>query len=159
MSRLAVFARRMRAFLLVVCAFAALIFVGASVAFAQQGVEKSDSLTDALPWRMIISGQIEAFRRGDDVAAFGYAGMMFQRSFEAPELFVQVIRQSGYAPIIDSRSHTFGRYFLEGDAVVQVVKLQGPDQGLFEALYTLGVEPNGWRIHGVQLRRQKGVAI
>ena len=67
---------------------------------------------------------------------------------------------SGYSPIMDSTSHSFGEYRMVGtDGVVQEVRLIGNDQQLYGALYQLTEEEGGWRVQGVQLYREQGVAI
>lgn len=117
---------------------------------------------DAAPWQATVTGQIEAFRAKDGAAALSFAGQGFRTQFEGqPEAFYAAIVASGYQPIVDSRSHSFGKFNLVSEnVVVQVVRLVGPDQGLYEALYQLGNEPGeGWRVLGVALRKEAGVGI
>ena len=114
----------------------------------------------AAPWQATITGQIEAFRHQDAPGAFQYAGAGFQVSFPSPEAFFVAIIGSGYAPIMESRSHNFGKFQMLGDkAVVQAVTLIGDDQSLYEAIYQLAEEPAGWRVQGVQLIKQAGMGI
>jgi hypothetical protein len=115
-----------------------------------------------LQWQDTITGQIEAFRRGDAEAALGFAGFSFQVRYRDrdPIAFVQDIKRSGYGPIVDSLAHSFGPFrMVEETDVLQVVKLRGPKQGLYQALYRLRAEPDGWRVHSVLLRKQPGVGI
>lgn len=42
--------------------------------------------------------------------------------------------------------------------VLQQVTLVGKDQWLYGAIYQLIEEPEGWRVQGVQLYRQQGMA-
>lgn len=113
------------------------------------------------PWQATVSGQIEAFRAGDGVAALDYAGAGFKTQFTDPNDFIKAIAASGYGPIVASRSHSFGTFTKVSDTVVlQVVKFVGPDQSLYEALYQLANEPDvGWRVQGVVLRKEQGVGI
>ncbi|MGV8954180.1 MAG: DUF4864 domain-containing protein [Cypionkella sp.] len=113
------------------------------------------------PWQAAITGQIEAFRSGDGVAALDYAGAAFKAQFTDPEAFVTAIAASGYGPIVASRSHSFGDFNKVGDSIVlQVVKFVGPDQSLYEALYQMMNETDvGWRVQGVALKKEPGVAI
>jgi len=70
------------------------------------------------------------------------------------------IRSSGYGPLIDSLAHAFGGYDRVGEgAVLQVVRLDGSDLYSYEALFELGLEPEGWRVHSVVLRKVPGVNI
>ena len=119
-----------------------------------------DAVPTVAPWQATITGQIEAFRHKDAPGAFQYAGAGFQVSFPSPEAFFVAIIGSGYSPIMDSRSHSFGKFQMLGDkAVVQAVTLIGEDQSLYEAIYQLAEEPAGWRVQGVQLIKQAGMGI
>jgi hypothetical protein len=117
---------------------------------------------DAAPWQATVTGQIEAFRAGDGAAALTFAAKGFRTQFEGqPDAFYAAIIATGYQPIVDSRSHSFGEFNKVSDTIVmQVVKFVGPDQGLYEALYQLGDEPDeGWRVLGVALKKEEGVGI
>lgn len=115
---------------------------------------------DVSSWQSVITGQIEAFRRGDAETALGFAGTAFRLRYRDPLQFYAAVQMSGYGPIVDSRSHSFGDYqYVDGRSVVQVVKLQGPNHGLYQALYQLAVEPDGWRVQGVVLRKQAGIGV
>jgi hypothetical protein len=112
----------------------------------------------AAEWQAVISGQVEAFRRHDASGALSFAGASFRRDFPDPAAFEQTIRNWGYAPIMESRSHSFGPYQQVSDAVVlQAVRFTGPDSVLYEAIYQLNKEPEGWRVNGVQLVRTTGM--
>jgi hypothetical protein len=112
------------------------------------------------PWQAVITSQIEAFRAKDAPGAFEYAAAAFHAGFPSAEAFFVAIVGSGYAPIMESRSHSFGKYEKLGDTVVlQEVKLVGNDQSLYEALYQLSEETEGWRVSGVQLLKQPGMGI
>jgi hypothetical protein len=118
---------------------------------------------DAAPeaaWQKVISSQIEAFRQGDAPEAFAYAGAGFQSSFPNAMAFFEAIIGSGYAPIMTSKTHSFGAFERLGEtAVVQVVKFVGPNQELYEAIYQLSQEPEGWRVQGVQLNSPNGLGV
>lgn len=112
------------------------------------------------PWQDVITSQIQAFRDRDAPAAFSYAGAGFQVTFQNAEVFFEAIVNSGYAPIMESRSHSFGTFQrMEADGVVQEVRLVGKDLELYTAIYQLTEEEVGWRVQGVQLVRQAGIAI
>lgn len=120
------------------------------------------ALAQEAPWQATVTGQIEALRAGDGAAALSFAGAGFRTQFEGePEAFLLAIVATGYAPIVQSRSHSFGTFSQVSDTVVvQVVKLVGENQGLYEAIYQLTDEPGeGWRVQGVALRREAGVGI
>lgn len=115
---------------------------------------------DLLNWQETITGQIVAFRSGDPGGAFSYAGKAFHMGFPSAEAFFIAIMGSGYAPIMQSRSHSFGGHEqLDATTVAQVVRFVGQDQLIYEAIYVLGLEEEGWRVHGVQLGQASGVGI
>ncbi|MDB5542275.1 MAG: Type topoisomerase gyrase/topo topoisomerase subunit [Devosia sp.] len=136
--------------------FGLLLLVG-TVAQAEDAVAPPATIE---PWQSVITSQIEAFRIKDAPGAFQYAGAGFQKMFPTAEAFFVAIITSGYSPIMESRSHTFGEFRMTGDkAVVQEVRLVGNDQSLYEAFYQLAEEPNGWRVEGVQLLKQPGMGV
>lgn len=143
-------------FLVAISGFvAAFVFVLALAFAPAQAMEKD------LVWQSVITKQIEAFRRGDAVGALGYAGAAFKAQYDDPNAFYADIKRMGYGPIVDSLSHSFGAFEKDpGDtAVVQVVTILGPKQGLYEAVYRLSAEPDGWRVQGVFMRKQEGVGV
>jgi hypothetical protein len=111
-------------------------------------------------WQTVISGQIEAFRAGDGVTALSFAGSGFQGRYSNPDVFISDIARSGYAPIVNSRSHSFGSFDkLNETVVMQMVKFVGPDQLLYEAIYQMALEKDGWRVQGVALKQQEGISV
>jgi hypothetical protein len=114
----------------------------------------------AMEWQAVVTGQVEAFRHHDAPVALSFAATSFHDNFPDPDQFFQAIAAWGYGPIMESRSHSFGRYELvKPEIVLQVVKFVGPDQGLYEAIYQLNKETDGWRIGGVQLVKTPGVGV
>ena len=115
---------------------------------------------DPVAWQSVITGQIEAFRAGDAPKALSYAGAAFKKTFTDPVQFMQTIAQSGYSPIFVSVSHNFGAFTqIDASDVAQVVNFVGPKQELYQAIYVLGLEPDGWRVDGVQLMKTDGMAV
>lgn len=134
--------------------------IGLFAMMAALPVAAEDPTVDVEPWQAVITGQIEAFRAKDAPGAFQYAAEAFHAGFPSAEAFFVAIVGSGYAPIMESRSHSFGVFKMVGDrAVLQEVKLVGNDQSLYEALYQLTEESAGWRVSGVQLLKQPGIGI
>lgn len=111
-------------------------------------------------WQNVITGQIEALRSNDAATALSYAEETFQQRYPKPEQFVLMITQTGYRPIITSRSHSFGDYkIIAPDDVFQQVFLVDEDQSLYQAVYELKMEEAGWRVAGVQLAKQPGLGV
>jgi hypothetical protein len=117
---------------------------------------------DAAPWQAAVNWQIAALQAGDAAAALEFAGAGFRTQFEAqPEAFLAAVEASCYGPIVRSHSHNFSNFERVSDTLVaQVVKLVGPDQALYEALYQMVDESDiGWHVLGVALRKQPGIGI
>jgi hypothetical protein len=135
------------------------IFVALAIATAAPAVAQDDAAS-ARPWQDVISGQIQAFRDHDAPAAFSYAGSVFHVTFPSAEMFFNAIMRSGYAPIMESTSHSFGEHRMLGErGVIQEVRLIGKDQERYGAIYQLTEEEAGWRVQGVQLFKQPGLAV
>lgn len=134
---------------------AALMVLVAGVPAFAQGKAKPE-----LAWQTAITGQIEAFRSDDGEKALSYAGEAFRQEFADPDEFVAAIAQMGYEALVHSRSHSFGA-FEQFDAThaMQVVNIVGPDQLLYEALYQMMMEPEGWRVEAVTMKQSEGLAV
>jgi hypothetical protein len=111
-------------------------------------------------WQEVIAQQVEAFRHHDAPGAFGLAGAVFRVNFPDAEAFYNAIMAAGYEPIMKSRSHSFGEFARLSDKVVaQVVHFVGSDNLLYDALYRMEQEPDGWRVEAVAVAQRPGVAI
>jgi len=136
----------------------AFVFLIVSAWFSAASAQESPAT--ATPWQDAITGQIQAFRDHDAPAALSFAGQGFQASFPSPEAFFVTIMSSGYTPIMESRSHSFGSFQRVGDkSVAQLVKLLDKNQKFFEAVYLMTEETGGWRVQGVQLAHTGAVGI
>jgi len=113
------------------------------------------------PWQASVTGQIEALHSGAAEAALSFAGSGFRDVYDDPQQFLSDIKRSGYGPIVDARSHSFGKFEkTDGGLVLQVVTLVGADQSLYEAVYEMVEEPDvGWRVRGVVLRKVPGLGV
>ena len=119
-----------------------------------------DPAASPTEWQAVIAGQIQAFRNHDAPGAWMFAGDSFHKSYPDPKDFFIAIIQSGYTPIMESRAQSFGPYqLLAPDTVLQEVKLTGNDQSIYEAVYQLTREADGWRVHGVQLMKTPGIGV
>ena len=117
-------------------------------------------LPSAQEWQTVIHAQIEAFRQHDAPTALSYASEEFHKQFADPNAFFVAIIASGYSPIMESLSESFGAFELQGEnEVLQEVRLTGSDQTVYEAIYELTHETAGWRVHGVQLIKTKAIGI
>lgn len=111
-------------------------------------------------WQAAITGQIQAFRDEDSAKALSFAGSSFKETFEDPSTFLGAISQLGYDALVHSVSHSFGAFEQFDDThAMQIVNIVGPDQKLYEALYQMMMEPEGWRVEAVTMKQSEGLAI
>ena len=132
------------------------VFLSLFLAVAPPAQAQDDAVT--AEWQAVITGQVEAFRIHDGAGALSFAGASFKQNFPDPAAFEKAIRDWGYAAIMDSRSHSFGPYQqVNENVVLQAVRFTGPDSVLYDAIYQLNKEPDGWRVGGVQLVKTTGM--
>jgi len=124
-----------------------LIFSLAATAQAQPAVSPADKAAI----RDVIQGQLDAFRRDDGAAAFGYASPMIQGMFGQPGVFMEMVRQ-GYPPVYRPRVFDFREIVELNGEIAQKVHVVGPDGRPVTAVYPMTQLPDGsWRINGCYL--------
>ncbi|MFI0845758.1 DUF4864 domain-containing protein [Mesorhizobium sp. IMUNJ 23232] len=103
-----------------------------------------------------IGAQIEAFKRGDNAAAYGYAAPGIKKIFPTLETFMGMVT-GAYQPVYKPQSYAFGKSEEMGaTSVIQQVLIVGPDGKDYEAVYTLERQPDGtYKITGVSLKASK----
>lgn len=110
------------------------------------------SASDQTAIRDVIGSQVEAFRRDDGAAAFGYASPGIQAMFGTAETFMEMVRQ-GYQPVYRPRVFEFREIVTVQGTVTQKVHVIGPDDRPVTAFYPMARQPDGrWRIDGCSLR-------
>lgn len=110
------------------------------------------SAADQTAIREVIEGQVEAFRRDDGDAAFGYASPNIQGMFGTSETFMDTVRQ-GYRPVYRPRTFEFREIVTMHGMVTQKVHVIGPDGRPVTAFYPMTQQPDGsWRIEGCYLQ-------
>ncbi len=100
-----------------------------------------------------IEAQLRAFQAGDRVAAYSYAAPNITRMFPTADIFMNMV-ETGYAPIGQPQSYSFGTVTEPAPgSIIQEMTIVGKDGRVFEANYTLELQPDGaFRITGVRLR-------
>ena len=110
------------------------------------------STSDQTAIREVIERQVEAFRRDDGAAAFGYASPNIQGMFGTAETFMDMVRQ-GYQPVYRPRVFELREIVTLQGMVTQKVHVIGPDGRPVTALYPMAQQPDGsWRIEGCYLQ-------
>jgi len=135
------------------------ILVPLALLAAPAGADEATT-PSAIEWQAVIAGQILAFRTHDAPGALNFAAASFHEAYSDPNAFFVAIISAGYTPIMESSSQTFGPFkLLAPDQVLQDVKIMGNDQVIYEAIYALAKEPEGWRVSGVKLMKTSAVAV
>jgi hypothetical protein len=130
-------------------ALLALIIGLATTAAAQQ---PAISAGDRAAIRDTIQGQVEAFRRDDGDAAFGFASPSIQGMFGHSDIFMDMVRQ-GYRPVYRPQVFDFREIVELQGQVAQKVHVVGPDGRPVTAIYPMTQLPDGsWRIDGCYLQ-------
>ncbi|QQS14381.1 MAG: DUF4864 domain-containing protein [Rhodospirillales bacterium] len=129
--------------------------IGAAAAIIAAGApaRAADPPSDAdrAAIRDVIAGQIEAFRRDDGAAAFGYAAPAIRRMFGGVDRFMEMVRE-GYRPVYRPREFAFRDIVVRDGLALQKVHIVGPDGAAVTAFYTMERQPDGsWRIAGCSL--------
>lgn len=121
----------------------------ATAAVAQ---EPPVSAADRAAIQQIIQAQVDAFRRDDGDAAFGYASPTIQGMFGQPDVFMDMVRQ-GYQPVYRPRVFDFREIVDMHGQPAQKVHVVGPDGRPVTAIYPMTQLPDGsWRIDGCYLQ-------
>jgi hypothetical protein len=106
-----------------------------------------------------IQGQLEAFLADDPARAYSFAAPSIKRIFPTVESFMSMV-EGGYQPVRRPQSFAFGKsQEMSATSIIQQVLLVGPDGKNWEAVYTLGLQPDGtWLITGVSLRASNALS-
>lgn len=108
--------------------------------------------------RETIAAQLDALRRGDHAAAFGFASPVIRRRFVHAENFARMVAR-GYPVMLEPARPIFGALMRDSGRLRQRVTLLD-ERGLpWEIDYLLIEAEGGWRIDGVELRRARGRTI
>ena len=132
-------------------AFRLAALLGLLLGLAVPALAQDLSPADRTAIRDIIQSQVEAFRRDDGDAAFGYASPSIRDMFGSSEIFMDMVRQ-GYQPVYRPRVFDFGEIVTLHGQVTQKVHVVGPDGRPVTAFYPMTQLPDGtWRIDGCYL--------
>jgi hypothetical protein len=132
--------------------FLVVLLVSLSGAFpARAQTVDPGSAFEGTAFAEVIEGQISAFSRDDEVAAFALASPDIRRRLVTAERFMAMVR-SRFQPVYRPRSYSFGDPAMVEGVPVQPVQLIGPDGHGVVALYRMERQADGsWRIAGVTL--------
>ncbi len=132
--------------------FLALLSLIVSLAAGARAQDAALSAADRQSIRDIIQSQVDAFRRDDGDAAFGYATPDIQRMFGSSDIFMDMVRQ-GYQPVYRPKVFDFAEIVTLNGQPTQKVRVIGPDGRPVNAFYPMRKMPDGtWRIDGCYLQ-------
>ena len=132
--------------------FRLLALLGLLAALAVPALAQDVSSADRAAIRDVIQSQVEAFRRDDGDAAFGFASPSIRGMFGSSDIFMDMVRQ-GYQPVYRPRAFDFGEIVTLNGQVTQKVHVVGPDGRPVTAFYPMTRLPDGtWRINGCYLQ-------
>ncbi len=136
-------------------ALLAALFVAGSLTAPAARADDASTITDA---QAIITAQIDAFKRDDGAAAYGFAAPEIQSFFPSADAFMGMVK-GGYQPVYRPRSFTFQPGKITGTgAVQQMVDIIGPDGDYWVAVYALRTMPDGsLKISSCQLVKREGI--
>ncbi|MEA2849350.1 MAG: hypothetical protein QOG78_4631 [Rhodospirillaceae bacterium] len=135
-----------------IMAFRLAALLGMLIGLAVSAEAQDISSSDRTAIRDIIQSQVEAFRRDDGDAAFGYASPSIQGMFGSAAIFMDMVRQ-GYQPVYRPRVFDFREIVELNGQPAQKVHVVGPDGRPVTALYPMTQLPDGtWRVDGCYLQ-------
>ena len=127
------------------------LFLALALAWPAAAQDAALSEQDRAAIRDVIGRQVEAFRRDDGDAAFGFASPTIQRMFGSSDIFMDMVRQ-GYQPVYRPRVFDFREIVELNGQPAQRVHVVGPDGRPVTAVYPMSQLPDGsWRIDGCYL--------
>jgi hypothetical protein len=120
--------------------------------------QEAPSPADATATQGVIEDQISAFKAGDGERAYSHAAPGIKQAFTTVDRFMSMV-QTGYLPLYNPESYTFGRNAVIGGQVHQEVIVTDPSGKQWQAVYTLARQEDGsWKITGVKLNPYKAVS-
>ena len=133
-------------------AFRLSLLIGLLLGLVAAAQAQDISPADRAAIRDVIQSQVEAFRRDDGDAAFGYASPAIRRLFGTSDVFMDMVRQ-GYRAVYRPRVFDFGEIVTLHGQTTQKVHVIGADGRPVTAYYPMTQLPDGsWRIDGCYLQ-------
>ena len=126
----------------------AVCLLTAPLAFVPDGAVRADD--DSAAFQAVISAQLDAFRRDDWPAAFGYASPGIRDQFGDPEQFRHMV-MGGYLPVARPRVFEYEPATVVDGRPTQPVFVVGPDGIPHRALYFMERQPDGSWLIGCML--------
>ena len=122
-----------------------------TLAHAQQGLARTLGNADRAKIQRVISSQIKAFEREDDLIAFSYAAPAVRRYFGSPQAFMEMVK-TGYESLYRNRSAEFLEASVIDGNVIQPLRIVTFDGDVVVALFTMEQQSDKeWRVSGCEI--------
>ena len=120
---------------------------------------ESPGSENILATQSVIRDQISAFQSKEFDRAFSHAAPSIRDFFQTTDRFIQMVK-SGYAPLFNPDSFSFGRSILLNGQMHQEVFAADQKGKQWQAIYTLKQQSSdgSWKITGVKLEPWKGTS-
>ena len=115
---------------------------------------RADAIGDM---RSVITGQMTAFLKEDDEAAFSFASPAIRQLYRDPRIFTDMVKRT-YAPVYRPGSYVFGEGKVDPDDRhgFQLVLISDRNGQQWAALYEMERQPDGkFAINGVRMLRDR----
>ncbi|MEZ5871989.1 MAG: DUF4864 domain-containing protein [Nitratireductor sp.] len=120
--------------------------------------QEAPSPADASAIQTVIEAQINAFRKGDDAAAYSHAAPNIKQIFPTIDQFISMVK-TGYMPLYNPESFVFGRNAVIGSQIHQEVIVTDEKGKQWQAVYTLRQQEDGsWKITSVKMNPYAGAS-
>ncbi len=108
--------------------------------------------------RLVISSQLDAFRRDDADTAFSFASPAIQKQFHTSGEFMQMVR-TGYGAVYRPATVQFLEHFVLSGQPIQPLEIVAPDASVVVAFYIMERQPDGdWKIAGCALGASSAIS-
>ena len=120
--------------------------------------DEEPSEADWASIRVVISSQLDAFKRDDADAAFSFASPAIQQRFHTSGEFMKMVR-TGYGPVYRPATVRFLEPFVLSGQPIQPLEIVAPDASVVVAFYIMERQPGGdWKIAGCALGASSAVS-
>lgn len=128
----------------------------AVVVAGKSRAQEAPSSADASAIQTVIEAQINAFRSGDDAAAYSHAAPNIKQIFPTVDQFISMVK-TGYMPLYNPETFVFGRNAVIGSEIHQEVIVTDEKGKQWQAVYTLRQQEDGsWKITSVKMNPYSG---
>lgn len=136
-----------------------LLVVGLRAASLAAAARDEPSDADWASIRVVITSQLDAFKRDDAESAFSFASPGIQKQFRSAGEFMHMVR-AGYKPVYRPGNVRFLEHFVLSGQAVQPLEIVTPDDSVVIAFYIMERQRDGeWKIAGCALGSTSALSV